>query len=59
MVHLFKILLIQQDPIYNELVKVINKFLHKAKEEEKKEEPKKSEEVILLEEIRDLLKNKK
>ena len=41
------------------LVKVINKFLHKAKEEEKKEEPKKSEEVILLEEIRDLLKNKK
>ena len=41
------------------LVKVINKFLHKAKEEEKKEEPKKSDEVILLEEIRDLLKNKK
>lgn len=42
------------------LVKVINKFLHKAKEEEKKEEvkeePKKSDEVILLEEIRDLLK---
>ena len=41
------------------LVNVINKFLHKAKEEEKKEEPKKSDEVILLEEIRDLLKNKK
>ena len=40
------------------LVKVINKFLHKAKEEEKKEEPTKSDEVILLEEIRDLLKNK-
>ena len=38
---------------------IINKFLHKAKEEEKKEEPKKSDEVILLEEIRDLLKNKK
>ncbi len=43
------------------LVKVINKFLHKAKEEkeEAKEEPKKSEEVILLEEIRDLLKSQK
>lgn len=45
------------------LVKVINKFLHKAKEEEKKEEvkeePKKSDEVILLEEIRDLLKKQK
>ena len=39
------------------LVKVINKFLHKAKEE-KKEEPTKSDEVILLEEIRDLLKKK-
>lgn len=45
------------------LVKVINKFLHKAKAEEKeeevKEEPKKSDEVILLEEIRDLLKKQK
>ncbi len=41
------------------LVKVINKFLHKAKEEEKKEEPKKTDEVILLEEIRDLLKKQK
>lgn len=41
------------------LVKVINKFLHKAKEEAKKEEPKKTDEVILLEEIRDLLKKQK
>ena len=41
------------------LVKVINKFLHKAKEEEKKEEPTKTDEVILLEEIRDLLKKQK
>ncbi len=44
------------------LVKVINKFLHKAKEEAKeevKEEPKKSDEVIVLEEIRDLLKKQK
>ncbi len=41
------------------LVKVINKFLHKAKEEEKKEEPKKSNEEVLLEEIRDLLKEQK
>lgn len=41
------------------LVKVINKFLNKAKEEEKKEEPKKTDEVILLEEIRDLLKKQK
>lgn len=36
------------------LVKFINKF-HKKKEEPKKEEPKK-EEIILLEQIRDLLK---
>lgn len=41
------------------LIKVINKFLHKAKEEEKKEEPKKTDQVILLEEIRDLLKKQK
>ena len=43
-------------------VKLINKFLVKEhKEEVKKEEIKKSEEVLLLEEIRDLLKknNKK
>ncbi|MBE6139225.1 MAG: large-conductance mechanosensitive channel protein MscL [Firmicutes bacterium] len=39
------------------VIKLINKFIHKK--EEKKEEPKppvKSDEVILLEEIRDLLK---
>ena len=43
------------------LVKVIKKFEEKAKEEkeEVKEEPKKSDEVILLEEIRDLLKKQK
>jgi len=43
-------------------VKIVNGFtnkLKKQKEEEAKEEPKKSEEVVLLEEIRDLLKNKK
>ena len=42
-------------------VKLINKFFIKEKIEEKKEEPKKSDEVLLLEEIRDLLKknNKK
>lgn len=40
------------------LVKFINKLMHLKKEEEKKvEAPKKSEEVLLLEEIRDLLKN--
>ena len=36
--------------------KIINKF---KKKEEKKEEPKKSDEVVLLEEIRDLLKKNK
>jgi len=44
------------------MIKFINKFMKKkeAKEakEEKKEEVKKSDEVLLLEEIRDLLKNK-
>ena len=40
-------------------VKLITRFTRKEKEnEEKAEEVKKSEEVILLEEIRDLLKNK-
>lgn len=43
-------------------VKVINKFFSKKEEEEIKEEvpaePVKSEEVLLLEEIRDLLKNR-
>lgn len=37
------------------VVKLMSKFQHK-KEEEKVEPPKKSDEVILLEEIRDLLK---
>ncbi len=41
-------------------IKAINKFKKKAdKKEEKVEEVKKSDEVILLEEIRDLLKNEK
>ncbi|MBO5120092.1 MAG: large conductance mechanosensitive channel protein MscL [Bacilli bacterium] len=40
------------------MVKVFEKFKKKEepKKEEKKEEPKKSDEVLLLEEIRDLLK---
>lgn len=37
------------------MIKLINKFFHKKEEEEKKA-PVKSQEVILLEEIRDLLK---
>lgn len=41
------------------VVKIMNKFLDKHKKEEKKETPKKSDEVVLLEEIRDLLKNNK
>ena len=40
------------------VVKIMNKFLDKHKKEEKKETPKKSDEVVLLEEIRDLLKKK-
>lgn len=40
------------------VVKIMNKFLDKHKKEEKKEEVKKSNEVLLLEEIRDILKNK-
>lgn len=42
-------------------VKLINKLNRKKEEpkEEVKEEPKKSDEVLLLEEIRDLLKNEK
>lgn len=40
------------------LVKLINKFF-KKKEEKKEEVPVKSEEVLLLEEIRDLLKKNK
>lgn len=47
------------------LIKFINKITKKhqetkeKEEENTKEEPKKSDEIILLEEIRDLLKNKK
>lgn len=42
------------------MVKLFEKFKKKEEtKEEKKEEPKKSDEVLLLEEIRDLLKKKK
>ena len=42
------------------IVKVFERFKHKEEvKEEKKEEPKKSDEVLLLEEIRDLLKKQK
>ena len=41
------------------MVKTINKITKKGKEEEKvEEEPKKEENTVLLEEIRDLLKEK-
>lgn len=43
------------------MIKFINKFMKKKEAKEAKEEkaePKKSDEVLLLEEIRDLLKNK-
>lgn len=42
------------------LVKIVNRITRKKEEicEEIQEEPKKTDEVILLEEIRDLLKNK-
>ncbi len=40
------------------IVKIVNKIFHLKKEEEKKEEVTKSDEVLLLEEIRDLLKKK-
>ncbi|MBQ3414271.1 MAG: large-conductance mechanosensitive channel protein MscL [Clostridia bacterium] len=40
-------------------VKIVSKFTKKHKKEEVVEEPKKSDEVLLLEEIRDLLKDKK
>lgn len=39
------------------IVKFVNKFF-KKKSEDKKEEPKKADDIILLEEIRDLLKTK-
>lgn len=38
------------------VVKIINKLEKKTKKEEPKEQPKKREEILLLEEIRDLLK---
>ena len=41
------------------MVKFFERFKKKEVKEEKKEEPKKSDEVLLLEEIRDLLKKKK
>ena len=44
------------------LVRTVNKLMnkiHKEKEEKTVEEPKKSDEVLLLEEIRDLLKKEK
>jgi len=42
------------------VIKFINRFnKKKTKEEEKVEAPKKSDEVLLLEEIRDLLKKRK
>ncbi len=40
------------------LMKIVNRLTHKDKKKEsKKEAPKKSEDILLLEEIRDLLKN--
>lgn len=39
------------------IVKIINKIMHIKKKEEEKTAPKKSDEVLLLEEIRDLLKS--
>ncbi len=41
------------------MVKVVNKILHteEKKEEKKEEKPKKSDEVLVLEEIRNILKN--
>jgi len=40
------------------LLKTVNKITKTTKKEEVKEEPKKSEDILLLEEIRDLLKKK-
>ena len=40
------------------MIKLFEKFKHEEKNEEKVEAPKKSDEVLLLEEIRDLLKEK-
>ena len=41
------------------VIKAMSKLQRKKEVEEKKEEPKKSDEVVLLEEIRDLLKKRK
>ena len=41
------------------VIKAMSKFHKKEEKEEKKEEPKKSDDVVLLEEIRDLLKKRK
>ena len=41
------------------IIKIINKITHIKKKEEEKDLPKKRDEVLLLEEIRDLLKEKK
>ena len=41
------------------ILKAVNKLMNLRKKEEKKEAPKKSDEVLLLEEIRDLLKKQK
>ena len=41
------------------MVKIVNKIMHKDKEEKKPAPPKKTNEEKLLEEIRDLLKDKK
>jgi len=41
------------------MIKIINQLFHKKKEEKAQEPPKKSDEIILLEEIRDLLKEQK
>ena len=41
------------------MIKFFEKFKKEEVKVEKKEEPKKSDEVLLLEEIRDLLKKKK
>ena len=40
------------------MLKAVNKLMNLKKKEEKKEAPKKADDIILLEEIRDLLKNK-
>lgn len=41
------------------VIKAMNKLMKKKEEPKKEEKPKKPDDVVLLEEIRDLLKNKK